>query len=365
METDYQDTLNVGVIGLGHWGPNVVRNFMQHPQVGLRYVCDQNGAAIDRVKKAIPGSFEGVSEAARIFDDPEIQAVAVITPATTHYELVRAALESGKHVLSEKPLALKAWEIEDLIEHADRRGLKLMVGHTFLFNDSVRKIGEISRSGRLGQLFYATATRTHLGTIRDDVSAVWDLAPHDVAILNYLFGLVPERVSAVGSRILSSTREDVAFLTLVYPGGIIAQVHVSWIDSNKTRKLALIGSQARVVFDDLDLGEPVRIFEKGLDIAPRGNPDFGEFQFLVRDGDIISPAFKRREPLGNMINSFVRVVLDEEENVSDGRFALAVTQTIVAAHRSIELGGTPVEVESSKEGWINEANYRPLLHHIQ
>lgn len=343
-DTRSDAVLQTGVIGLGRWGPNIVRNMVNHPRIRLAGVCDTDESAFERVAKLVPADCRKENTASRIFADPDINAVAVATPARTHYALVREALLAGKHVLSEKPLALTAGENEELCSLAENKGRKLMVGHTFLFNSSVVKMKEIVDSGKLGKLYYATAVRTHLGLVRGDVSVIWDLAPHDVAIMNYLFNMEPERVSAVGARVLASENEDVAFVSLFYPGNVIAQIQVSWIDSNKERLISVIGSKARVAFNDLNAFEPIRFFEKGIGVSGRVAPDYGDFQLLLRDGDIISPKLELREPLGTMIDTFVRVVLDGAENFSDGRFALAVTKVLVAAHRSVKAGGAPQDV---------------------
>ncbi|MEA2063363.1 MAG: Gfo/Idh/MocA family oxidoreductase [Gemmatimonadota bacterium] len=344
QNTTSETSLNISVVGLGRWGPNIVRNLSRHPRAKLVGVCDIEESACARVAELLPAECRQETEASNIFDDPRVQAVVIVTPASTHYELVRQALLAGKHVLSEKPLALTVQENEQLCELAESSGLKLMVGHTFLFNDSVLKMKEIMDSGRLGRLYYATATRTHLGLVRSDVSVLWDLAPHDVAIMNYLFGMEPERVSAVGARVLGSGNEDTAFITLIYPEKIMAQIQVSWIDSNKERLISVIGSKARVAFNDLNMFEPVRIFEKGIGVSGQVAPDYGEFVLLQRDGDIISPRVELREPLGTMVNTFIGVVLDDAENFSDGRFALAVTKILVAAHKSIGTDGAPQDI---------------------
>ena len=330
-----QEELTVGVIGVGHWGPNVVRNLVNHPRVRLKYVCDTDKEAFGKVRNLIGKECQFVTDASTIFSDKGIDAVVVVTPASTHYDLTKRALLAHKHVLCEKPLTLDVGEGEELCRLAEVSGLKLMVGFTFLFNNGVRKLKELNSSDRLGKLYYLTSKRTHIGLVRQDVDVVWDLAPHDVCIFNFILGSTPEGVLAAGAKPLGMDNYDVAFITLYYPDEIIGQIHVSWVDSNKERLVCIIGSKARVEFNDLNNLEPIRIYEKGISLAENIEADFGNFQFLLRDGDIISPRTQMHEPLAQVIDSFVSVVLDDKEMISDGRFALEVTRTLVAVHKSL------------------------------
>jgi predicted dehydrogenase len=222
-----------------------------------------------------------------------------------------------------------------------------MTGFTFLFNSGIEKVKELLDSGRLGDIYYLTSVRTHLGLIRADVSSVWDLAPHDVSIMNYLLGAVPIKVSAIGASPLNSGRADIGFINLFYPNGIIGQIHVSWLNSSKERLLKIIGSKARVEFDDLNLMEPVRFYQKGIGFDDQVSPDFGGFKYLLRDGDIISPKIDLYEPLARMTEAFVSLVMDNVETVADAAFALDVTTVLAAAHESMHEDGVPIMVTSS------------------
>lgn len=330
-----QDQLTVAVIGVGHWGPNVVRNFINHPRVQLRYVCDIDGEAFGRVSNLIGKGCQFITDASKIFSDEDIDAVVVVTPAATHYDLTKQALLAKKHVLCEKPLTLDVGEGEELCRLAEVSGRKLMVGFTFLFNNGVRKLKELNSSNRLGKLYYLTSKRTHIGLVRHDVDVVWDLAPHDICIFNFILDSTPEAVLATGAKPLRMDNYDVAFITLYYPDEIIGQIHVSWVDSNKERLVCIIGSKARVEFNDLDNLEPIRIYEKGISLDERIEADFGDFRFLLRDGDIISPKTEMHEPLSQVIDSFVSAVLDDKEIISDGQFALEVTRTLAAVQKSL------------------------------
>jgi predicted dehydrogenase len=339
------EMLRIGIIGLGHWGPNIVRSLSTHPRCEIRYVCDILDSNIQRVGFLIPVGCKKTVNADELIQSMEIDAVVVSTSASTHYTLVKHALLAGKHVFCEKPLTLDWRQDLELNELALQLRLKLVVGYTFLFNSAVIKLKELVDSDRMGQLYYLAATRTHMGLVREDVSVVWDLAPHDVSIMNYLLNAVPERVSAVAAEPLGLGIPDVAFINLFYPGGLLGQVHVSWVDSNKERVLRVIGSKARVSFNDLDGLEPVRLFEKGIGLDTQIQPDFGEFKLLLRDGDIISPKIEQQEPLRMILDAFVRVVLDDAKNLTDGVFASNVSSVIAAAHRSIENSGAPEEVD--------------------
>ena len=338
------DKINIGIIGLGHWGPNIVRSLASHSQVNLSFVCDILPSAFTRVSKLIPRECQQTTKVSDIFESPDVDAVVIATTASTHYELVKQALMAKKHVFCEKPLTLDVEHDKELCLLAERFKRQLMVGYTFLFNDGIKKLGELINNDVLGQIYYLTATRTHLGLIRDDVSVVWDLAPHDISIMNYLLGETPNRVSAVGGNPLKSNKADFAFANLFYPSGVIGQIHVSWVDSNKERVIRVIGSKARVVFDDLEDLEPVRIFEKGVGLENRIEPGFGDFKLLLRDGDIIGPKINMREPLKNIMDEFVCVLLDGVQNISDGQFALNITRTLTAIQRSMKNGGAPENI---------------------
>ena len=275
-------------------------------------------------------------------------AVIITSPASTHYELTKKSLEAGKHTLVEKPLALKVEEARELVQISSSMKKVLMVGHTFLYNPAVRKMKEYINQGVLGKIYYLQAARTHLGLIRNDVSAVWDLAPHDISIFSYLLGKEPRKVSAIGMCHLNSHLEDVAFLNFFYDGDILGNIHISWVDSNKLRQVAVIGSKARIVFDDLNSLERLRIFEKGISIdKPYSN--FGEFQLLLRDGDIISPKVEAEEPLRNVCLEFIESIQTGKKPLADGMNGLQVVRTMCAVQQSIDRDGEPVLISQEEE----------------
>ena len=268
----------------------------------------------------------------------------IATPASTHEALVRASLAAGRHVLVEKPMALQCAGSETLCDLADTCGRVLMVGYTFLYNAGVRKMKEMMVAEQFGQPYYLHATRTNLGPIRQDVNAAWDLAPHDLAIFSFLLDEQPLWASAVGTRVLKTNREDIAFATLGFKNDVVGNIHVSWADPNKVREVVAVGSRRRVVFDDLNNVERVRVFERGVSAGEPASDSFGEFKLLVRDGDIISPKVEPSEPLKNQCADFVRAIITGTPPLADGRFGAGVVRALVAIETSMRANGAAVEV---------------------
>lgn len=330
---------------MGHWGPHIVRNFSTDRRCIVRYVCDLSDSNFQRVENLIGADCAKTTQADELIQSSEVDAVVIATSASTHYQLVKQALQARKHVFCEKPLTIDWRQDKELNDLAEHFGLKLMVGYTFLFNNAVQELKKLITQDQLGQIYYLTAARTHMGLVRKDTSVVWDLATHDVAIMNYLLESAPEKVSAIGSHPLGLQKADVAFIHLFYPNKILGQIQVSWVDANKERMVRVIGSKARAVFNDLDSLEPLRLFKKGIDLDTETQPDFGEFKFLLRDGDILSPKIQQHEPLRMIIDSFIRLVLDNAENLTNGIFACSTSKTIAAAHRSMINNGVPEKVE--------------------
>lgn len=325
------DQLKIGIIGCGHWGFNYVRNFWEIDEVSQVKCCDTDRSRLERIRKRF-SDVELCSDYHELLNDRQIRGVVVATPASTHYTIIKECLEQGKDVLAEKPLTLVPDEALELHELATKNGRILMVAHTFLYNAGVRKLKELVESGKLGKIYYLNATRTHLGLIRDDVNVIWDLAPHDVSIFNYLLDAVPVSVNAVGACHLKEGREDVAFINLVYPGDVIANIHVSWEDSNKERTVRVVGSEARAVFDDTDNLERVKIYEKGVGVS-EDYDDFGEFQLSLRDGDIISPKLEFVEPVRELCLHFINCVRDRVQPLTDGKAGYEVVKVV---HDAVE-----------------------------
>jgi predicted dehydrogenase len=333
--------MRFGLLGLGHWGRNYLR-VLQDLGLEVASVADADSARLSELARRSPG-LALTTDAAQLLRDPGIDAVVVATPANTHARFAAEALAQGKHVLVEKPMALEVADAEQLIELAARAGRTLMVGHTFLYHDCVRSLRELVRSQESGPVYYLTSRRNHLGLIRADVSALWDLAPHDVSMFLYLLGERPAWVSGVEGRFLRPDKGDAAFVTLGFSGGVVGRIEVSWVDAHKVRELVVVTGRRRIVFNDLDALEPIRIYEKGVTIE-RDADSFGEFRFLLRDGAIVSPRIEQREPLRNLVDHFADCIEHGKTPLSDGAAGLEVVRVLSAVQRSIERNGAPVEV---------------------
>jgi predicted dehydrogenase len=335
---------NIAVVGTGYWGINYVRVFTELRDSRVITVCDANK---DRLA-VVSERFSEVTTTTK-FDDvvanKDIQAVVVATPAQQHFELAKQALKAGKHVLIEKPMTTTVAESRELTDLANKSNLALVVGHTFLYNSGIRKVKELVSKESFGKFYYMHATRTNMGPIRQDVNSAWDLAAHDISIFNYFVNEAPQWASAVGSKMLGGSQEDICFATLGYRNGLIANIHVSWLDPNKVREIVVVGSNQRIVFDDLNTLEYVRIFEKGVVPADLDANSFGEFKFLMRDGDILSPKIQPSEPLKNLAIHFLKCVRGEEKPLTDGTNGADVVRVLCAINKSLEKNGAPVEIE--------------------
>ncbi|HTK28603.1 MAG TPA: Gfo/Idh/MocA family oxidoreductase [Vicinamibacterales bacterium] len=335
-------TIGIGVVGLGHWGPNHVRVFEQMP--GTRVVVAADPSP-DR-RRHVGNLYRDVrleEDAAEVFRHPEVDAVVIATPARTHFELAKAALERGKHVLLEKPMCTSLRDAAALARVAESSGRALVHGHVFVYNAGIRYLAEGLQRGDFGTPQYLHATRTNLGPIRYDVTVVDDLATHEITIFDYLFGRSPNWVSASGSRLLGTDREDVAFITLEYGDATLAHVHVSWLNPQKVRTITLVGSHRMVVWDDMQPLEPVRVYDKGLKDEPYYD-SFGEFQLKLRDGDILVPKINSQEPLKTQAEAFVRRLTDGTPTASESASGVRLVATLEAVRQSLAAGGRRVEV---------------------
>ena len=332
--------VRVGAVGCGYWGPNVIRNLDALPDFELCCLCDANPERLRPVAARYP-SARATTRVDDLLDDPAIDAVYLATPVSTHYALARRALEGGKHVLIEKPLATHIDQAEELADLAAARGLTLMVGHTFVFSPPVRKIKQLIDGGLIGPIYYVETTRVNLGLFQKDVSVLWDLAPHDLSILMYWLGEVPLQVSARGRSYLGEALEDVAFLTLEFPSGILAQLQISWLAPSKLRRTSIVGRQKMIVYDDLEPVEKVKIFDRGVDRQPAS---FGEFQLTYRSGDILSPRLDTTEPLYIECAHFLECIQTGRVPDTSPRSGVDVVRVIQAAERSLRLGGAPQTV---------------------
>lgn len=334
----------VAIVGCGYWGINYVRVFSELSQTQVVAVCDQRAERLQEVGRRFPG-LDLTTDVAEVLRRDDVDAVVVATPATKHYEVARASLMAGKHVLVEKPITMQADHAKDLVSLAEDRGLTLMVGHIFLYNAGIKLVKGSLNHDEASRVYYLYARRSNLGPIRQDVNALWDLAPHDVSIFNYLLDSTPSWVSATGSKVLQSCCEDVGFISLGYPGGVIGHIHVSWVDPNKVREVVVVSNDKRIVFDDVKTMEQVRIFEKGIAPGEVDAPSsYGEFRFLIRDGDIISPRVQASEPLKDQCLHFVECINQNKRPFTDGQAGLEVVQVMQAIDRSLAQNGAPVQV---------------------
>jgi predicted dehydrogenase len=329
-----------GVIGYGYWGPNVLRNLDQLDECKVLAVCDKSPAARKRAHKSYPG-VKITARPEELISSPDIDAIAVITPVWTHFELTKAALQNGKHVFVEKPFTSNAAQAEELINLAARKNLKIMVDHTFLFTGAVKKIKELLEEGTLGQLYYYDSTRVNLGLFQHDVNVIWDLAPHDLSIMDHLIGETPEAVVATGQGHLNGL-EDVAFITLYFPDKIIAHINVNWLSPVKVRTTLIGGQKKMVVWNDLEVDEKIKVYDKGVHITSRE----GLYNMLVnyRSGDMWAPQIEQVEALRQELAYFVECISNNQTPFNDGAAGLRVVKMLEAASESLHNRGAMVYV---------------------
>jgi predicted dehydrogenase len=326
------NVVRVGVIGYGYWGPNVVRNVHQLENAQMVAVCDKNDAALRRAGRAYP-QLRLTTDYGDVVESPEIDAVAVVTPVWTHYDLAKAALENGKHVFVEKPFTSTPEQAEELIEIADRKHLKIMVDHTFLFSGAVRKIREIVDAGQLGLLYYFDSTRVNLGMFQHDVSVVWDLAPHDLSIMDHLITERPEALVATGGNHLNGYA-DMAFITVYFPGNIIAHVNVNWLSPVKVRTTLIGGKEKMLVWNDLEADEKIKVYDKGVEI--NGGQAVHDLLVSYRSGDVWAPRCDQTEALTVELGYFIDCILTDRMPTNDGMAGLRVVRLLAAADQSLK-----------------------------
>lgn len=332
--------IKTGIIGYGYWGPNIVRNLQGLDSAQVVAVCDKTPKAQKLAKHAYPGALV-TSDANEVLRSPDIDAVAIVTPVWTHFELAKAALENGKHVFLEKPLTSSADQAEELIELADKKNLKIMVDHTFLFTGAVKKIRQLVDQGELGDLYYYDSTRVNLGLFQHDIDVIWDLAPHDLSIMDYLIQKEPEAVVATGQAHLNG-HADVAFITIYFPESTIAHINVNWLSPVKVRTTLIGGEKKMLVWNDLEADEKVKIYDKGVNITSRE----GVYELLVsyRSGDMWAPKIEQTEALKVELQYFIDCIEKDHTPFNDGRAGLRVVKLLEAARESLKLRGELVSV---------------------
>lgn len=330
--------MNFGVIGYGYWGPNVVRNLASLEDSQVLAIAEMSPPARERAQKAYPG-IKVTPDASDVFLSAQIDAVAVVTPVWTHYELAKAALENGKHVFVEKPFTSNAAQAEELINLAQKKNLKIMVDHTFLFTGAVKKIWQLLEEGTLGKLYYYDATRVNLGLFQHDINVLWDLAPHDLSIMDYLIKASPEAIVATGQKHLNG-HEDVAYMTLYFPEKVIAHINVNWLSPVKVRTTLIGGEKRMLVWNDLEADEKVKVYDRGVDITSRE----GVYELLVnyRSGDMWAPQLEQAEALRQELSYFVDCISNGQEPLNNGCAGLRVVKMLEAASASLNKRGALV-----------------------
>ncbi len=338
--------IGIGVIGYGYWGPNLVRNFAQVDGARVAAVCDGRQERLGVVNKLYPavGTYTDVDA---MLADPAVDAVAIATPVTTHFALAEQALLAGKHVFVEKPFTATSAEGEKLIALADERELTLMVDHTFIYTSAVRKIHELVGKGELGTLYYYDSVRVNLGLFQSDVSVMWDLAVHDLSIMDYLLDRDPVTVSATGVAHVAGQPENMAYLTCMFPDNLIAHFHVNWLAPVKVRQTLLCGSEKMVVFDDVDMSEKVKVYDKGV-ILDEAEEAVYQRHVGYRTGDMWAPRLDNVEALAIETQHFVDCIDTGETPLSDGRAGLRVVRILEAAHESMAQRGLPIEIAETR-----------------
>jgi predicted dehydrogenase len=337
--------IRIAVIGAGGWGQNLVRNFANLPGARLNWCCDLNEKTLARVAAQCPGT-RVTTRVEEILESGETDAVAIATDAPTHYPIAKRALTAGKHVYVEKPLTLLAREARELVSLAARQDRKLMVGHLLLYHPAVEKLEKLIGSGEMGNIYYMYTQRLNLGVVRKEENAWWSLAPHDVSVILHLFGDDPKTVSARGESYLRQDVQDVVFVNLHFPDRRMAQIHVSWLDPHKMRKMTIVGSKKMAVFDDMEAAEKIKIYDKGADLSP----DYASYNeaITLRQGDIFIPRVEMTEPLKRECRHFIECVANGTAPKTSGEDGLRVVRVLEAAQYSLREGGRPVTLEEPR-----------------
>jgi len=333
--------LNIAIIGIGYWGPNLVRNFISLQNVNIAAVCDNIQDRLDFIKSRYP-SLATTANFENIISDQTISAVIISTPIETHFDMAKKALLAGKHVFVEKPMTMKSEEGIELEKIASNKDLILMVGHTFLYSPPVLKVSELIKHNKLGKLKYIALTRINLGRIKHDTNVLWDLAPHDFSIIHEWLGELPQKIQVMGKAATFEGNVDVAFVNLFYENDLLVNIHMSWLSPVKVRQSYIIGDKKMVVYDDTHHSEKIKIYDMGVDLK---EPDtFGEWQLTYRSGDVIIPRLDATEPLQKECQHFIDCIIKEVQPKSDASQGIQIVKMIEAAQESLNNGGIPVSL---------------------
>lgn len=340
--------INMGIVGYGYWGPYLVRNFHEAAETRVLMVSDLKADNLAKVQKRYP-TIQTTTQVADIFKNPQIDAVAIATPVFSHYDLCLQALQAGKHVFVEKPLASTSEKALHLVQEAEKRKLVLVVDHTYLFTGAIRKIKEMVGQGRLGHIYYYDSMRINLGLFQHDINVLWDLAVHDLAIMDFLLEKKPVALAATGISHVEKEPENVAYLTCFFDGNLIAHINVNWLAPVKIRKTLLGGDKKMIVYDELEATEKVKVYDKGI-VVSKTEEDIYKMLVGYRTGDIHSPQLDTTEALAYEVACFVDSIKKGTPSVADGKAGLRIVHILEAATQSMALKGRPVELDWKKYG---------------
>lgn len=338
---------NIGVIGCGYWGPNLLRNFAENEAAYLRWICDTDEARLNAMGRRYTGANKS-NNYQDLLSDAELDAVAIATPVATHYQIAKEALNRGKHVLLEKPLTATVREAEDLVELAERNNLTLMVDHTFVYTGAVRKIKDILQSGDIGDLLYFDSVRINLGLFQRDINVLWDLAPHDLSIMDFLIERRPIGVSALGSCHIEPGIENIAYLVMKFEDDFIAHFHFNWLAPVKIRRTLIAGARKMILYDDIEPTEKVRVYDKGVETNRIGDRE-ADYQTLIsyRTGDVWAPRLDATEALHYVVAEFLDSIRDNRKPLTDGEAGLRVVRILEAAQQSLKEGGATTRLAAA------------------
>jgi predicted dehydrogenase len=355
-------TLSVGIIGCGYWGPNLIRNFSGCPHTEVAAICDASPARLEAMARSY-GHLKMVHSVDQLLE-LHLDAVAIATPVSTHFPLAQRCLEAGLHVMVEKPLTRTVKEAQALIDLADRHGRVLMVDHTYLFSNSIRKIKTLVDEGSLGDLYYVDSVRINLGLFQHDVNVIWDLAPHDLAIVDYVLGLQARSISAWGCAHADPNIEDIAYVNVDYGDRLLANFHVNWLSPVKVRQMIFAGSHKSLIFNELNTSEPIKIYDRGIEVAENAE-EVHRLRIGYRTGDVWSPHIEASEPLQAAVSHFAECILEGKPCISDGHVGLRVVQLLETATRSIRAQGGRIALSNgtASNGHSSPRTSRPLQLH--
>ncbi|MBI3853216.1 MAG: Gfo/Idh/MocA family oxidoreductase [Verrucomicrobia bacterium] len=346
-----KNPINIGVVGCGYWGPNLVRNFRSLPDCNLKMMCDISQARLTHLKSLYP-EVEGATDYSHMLNGSGLDAVVIATAVRTHYPMAKASLLAGKHTFIEKPITTSSHECEELIEIARKQGLVLMVGHTFLYSPAVRKIKETVDAGDIGEIRYISARRLNLGLFQKDINVAWDLAPHDISIIQYIMGEQPVTINCRGSAHITPGVEDVTTMCLSFPKQRTAIIHSSWLDPRKVREMTIVGSKRMIVYDDIAPMEKIRIFDARVERPPHYDT-FGEFHYAYHYGDVHIPYIKQEEPLKVECQHFLDCIKQGTIPLTSGKRGLELVQILEASSESLKRGGAPIDLSHRPNGDVH------------